>query len=333
VKIQKKENRPAPRQKPMLFWFYSCIMSKSPKLLISGVLGSNPARGTPLIIKRPLKPIRKFINYNKREYIMKKTIIFLAITIVFCLSLNSAIAKGGKGGGGGSSRGGSSKSARSSKPSTRKSAQPKSIKYDKPQKANKPKTARKTPTPKSQKNAKIIPVKEIKGKPEKNKDKKIKKAPQQGKKKTATDKDADQGKNKGKGKNKDKVKGQEKAKEKKREKNEKGKAKGKGKAQQRKAVEKQIAHETDKHKTRAARFERLRELAKGDEKTLARIDKLANREQQRFGTKIQKLEKRKLSPEQPDADNMPKNKGKGKDKDKDKPEKKDKSKDSNEDNE
>jgi hypothetical protein len=54
----------------------------------------------------------------------------------------------------------------------------------------------------------------------------------------------------------------------------------------------------------------MRELAAGDEKTLARIDKLAGREQQRFDTKIQKLETRKTSVSEGKAD------GEGADKDK-----------------
>ena len=215
---------------------------------------------------------------------MKRIIITLTILIAFAFSLDSVIAKGGKGG-----KGDSSRSPRSNRSSTRKSF-----------------------TPKRQNPAKVIPAKETKAKPQKqNKTKPEKPASKENAKAKAPQ---DQTSGKAKSKNKEKTKNREKTKAKAKGKGkdkDKDKAKGKDKQQQLKAIEKQIAHETDKHKTRAARFERLRELAAGDKKTLSRIDKLAAREQQRFHTKTQRLKKRRSSPDQPDSDVKGKNKDNG----------------------
>jgi len=222
---------------------------------------------------------------------MKRIIIALAILIAFAFSLNSVIAKGGKSG-----KGASSRSPRSNRSSTRKSF-----------------------TPKRQNPAKVIPAKETKAKPQKQNKTKPEKPASKENAKAKSPQDQTRGKAKGKNKEKakdkektkNKAKGKSKDKAKVKGKDKQDKAKGKDKQQQLKTIEKQIAHETDKHKTRAAKFERLRELAAGDEKTLARIDKLAAREQQRFGTKTQRLKKRRSSPDQPDSDVKGKNKDNG----------------------
>ena len=76
---------------------------------------------------------------------------------------------------------------------------------------------------------------------------------------------------------------------------EKAAAKGKGHQQQLTAVDKQLRHEQAKHMRRAARLARLRELAnaKGDAETVARINKLTQREQQRYERKLGQTERRR----------------------------------------
>jgi len=73
---------------------------------------------------------------------------------------------------------------------------------------------------------------------------------------------------------------------------EKGKGKGKGAEKQLQAFEKQLRHEQAKHMERAARLTRIRELAvqKGDAETIARVDKLIQKEQQVYDRKLQHLQ-------------------------------------------
>lgn len=60
------------------------------------------------------------------------------------------------------------------------------------------------------------------------------------------------------------------------------------------AVRTQMTHEEAKHLRRQARLQRLRELAveEGKTETIARIDKLIEKEQGRYGRKRQRMEKR-----------------------------------------
>ncbi len=69
---------------------------------------------------------------------------------------------------------------------------------------------------------------------------------------------------------------------------------------QSKKVQEKISSETDKHTKRAARLERMRELAveAGDEKKIARIDKLIDRENNRYEKKIARLEQKQTMFEQ-----------------------------------
>lgn len=232
---------------------------------------------------------------------MKRVILFLTVVFIFTFSLNSAIAKGGKG-----SKGGSSISKGASRSSNRKSVTSK---------------LQKTTQAKPAKKVKAKPVKKVKAKPAKQKAQKPLKDTDKEKPKGKVGSGQEHTGSKGKGASKDKDAKKDSGKKADKE-NKKDKVKGKDKQQQLKAVKKQIAHETDKHMTRAARFERLRELAQGDKKTLERINKLAEREQQRFDTKTQRLQQRELSPGQPDSEVKTKTKGKSKTKDKaeDKPE-------------
>jgi len=70
------------------------------------------------------------------------------------------------------------------------------------------------------------------------------------------------------------------------------KGKGKGAEQQAKAFQKQLQHEQAKHMERVARLNRIRELAvkKGDNETVARVDKLIAKEQEVFGRKQVRLQ-------------------------------------------
>ncbi|MHC5159522.1 MAG: hypothetical protein ACYSN8_05770 [Planctomycetota bacterium] len=72
------------------------------------------------------------------------------------------------------------------------------------------------------------------------------------------------------------------------------KGKGKGKGQQGAARAKQIEHEAQKHETRKARLEEMLKVAegKGDDKAVARIQKLIDREQGRFEKKNKKMTER-----------------------------------------
>jgi hypothetical protein len=76
---------------------------------------------------------------------------------------------------------------------------------------------------------------------------------------------------------------------------EKLKAGGKEHQQQLKALDDQLAHEQTKHADRVARLERMREaaMAEGDAKTVARIDKLAERERQRFDGRVKNMEEKR----------------------------------------
>ena len=71
-------------------------------------------------------------------------------------------------------------------------------------------------------------------------------------------------------------------------------AKGKGHAQQLRAIDKQVIHEQEKHKSRQARLRRIRELAveKGNTKTVERADKLMQKEQTRFERKHKQMRTR-----------------------------------------
>jgi inner centromere protein len=76
---------------------------------------------------------------------------------------------------------------------------------------------------------------------------------------------------------------------------EKLKAAGKEHQQQLKALDEQLAHEQGKHADRVSRLQRMRELAvaEGDTKTVARIDKLAEKEQQRFDGRLKNMEEKR----------------------------------------
>ncbi len=65
--------------------------------------------------------------------------------------------------------------------------------------------------------------------------------------------------------------------------------------QQLMAVEKQMQAEQAKHRERLARLSRIRELAQqqGDTKTVERVDKLIEKDQQRYEAKTQRMERRK----------------------------------------
>jgi hypothetical protein len=75
-------------------------------------------------------------------------------------------------------------------------------------------------------------------------------------------------------------------------KDQEGVAKGKEHAQRSAATEKQLAHEQEKHKSRLARLERIKELAQkdGDTKAIERVDKLIADENDRFTKKTAALE-------------------------------------------
>jgi biopolymer transport protein ExbB/TolQ len=96
----------------------------------------------------------------------------------------------------------------------------------------------------------------------------------------------------GKGRNKDEAAGEVVGRGK-----EKGKAKeivtakGKEHQQQMKALEKRLTHEEAKHRRRVARLNRIRELAaeQGDTKTLERVDKLLQMEQQHYTRKGERM--------------------------------------------
>lgn len=78
------------------------------------------------------------------------------------------------------------------------------------------------------------------------------------------------------------------------------KGRGKDQAQQAAAVQKQLAHEEQKHLRRRARIQRILELAreKGDEKTAARAQALLDKEQGRFDKKHARLRDRSERPEE-----------------------------------
>jgi hypothetical protein len=67
---------------------------------------------------------------------------------------------------------------------------------------------------------------------------------------------------------------------------------GKEHQQQLQAKDKQLMHEKSKHLKRAARLNRIRELAekKGDTKTVQRVDELLKKEKERFSTKQGRIE-------------------------------------------
>jgi hypothetical protein len=66
----------------------------------------------------------------------------------------------------------------------------------------------------------------------------------------------------------------------------------KGKIQKHQSINEQIAHEKSKHETRLAKLSKMKELAEGDEKTLARVNKLMEKENKRFIAKMAKLDER-----------------------------------------
>jgi hypothetical protein len=70
------------------------------------------------------------------------------------------------------------------------------------------------------------------------------------------------------------------------------KGKGKGHEQQSQALQKQLQREQAKHMERVARLSRIRELAvkKGDNDTVARVDKLIAKEQDVYSRKLQQVE-------------------------------------------
>jgi len=76
---------------------------------------------------------------------------------------------------------------------------------------------------------------------------------------------------------------------------EKDVGKGKGHQQQLKALETQLVHEEAKHRRRVARLHRIRELAIGenDTKTIERVEKLIEKEQQRYVRKQQRMQERR----------------------------------------
>jgi hypothetical protein len=114
--------------------------------------------------------------------------------------------------------------------------------------------------------------------------------------------EADAGKGKGKGRGKAKEEGEAaetasaegKGKGKGRAREE-AKARGKGHQQQLKALEKQMLREDAKHNKRAARLQRILDLAKekGDTKAVERVTKLMGREQQRYEGKHQRMVERR----------------------------------------
>jgi len=69
-------------------------------------------------------------------------------------------------------------------------------------------------------------------------------------------------------------------------------AKGKAHEAQISARQKQLAHEQDKHNSRVARLQRIKELAQqeGDTKTIERVDKLIASENERYMKKTTKFE-------------------------------------------
>jgi hypothetical protein len=71
-----------------------------------------------------------------------------------------------------------------------------------------------------------------------------------------------------------------------------GKGKGKGQEQQEKAFQKQLQRTQAKHLERQARLNRIRELAlkKGDQETVARVDKLLAKEAEVHGRKQARLQ-------------------------------------------
>lgn len=84
---------------------------------------------------------------------------------------------------------------------------------------------------------------------------------------------------------------------------EKGKGKGKGAEKQLGAFQKQLQREQAKHMERAARLNRIRELAvqKGDAETVARVDKLIQKEQQVYDRKLKHLQGQPRATQQPPA--------------------------------
>ena len=117
-------------------------------------------------------------------------------------------------------------------------------------------------------------------------------------------------------------------------------SKGKGHQRQLEALEKQMVQEEAKHLKRAARLERIRDLANegGDTKVVARVNKLLEKEQQRYDRKRQRMQERKQKTQQlgedvgeDDQKTMKKgkseSKGKGKGKSDDKGERKGKDSD------
>ena len=70
--------------------------------------------------------------------------------------------------------------------------------------------------------------------------------------------------------------------------------KGKEHQQQLKAFERQIEHEEAKHSKRVARLRRIKELARkqGNDKMLARVNKLMEKEQGRYERKVQRIQGR-----------------------------------------
>lgn len=70
---------------------------------------------------------------------------------------------------------------------------------------------------------------------------------------------------------------------------------GKEHQQQLKAIQRQMAHEQAKHRRRLARLNRIRELAakEGLTETVERVDKLLEKEQQRYDRKHQRIQQRR----------------------------------------
>ncbi len=60
------------------------------------------------------------------------------------------------------------------------------------------------------------------------------------------------------------------------------------------SVDRQLGQEKSKHATRVAKLEKMKELASGDEKQMARINSLMEKETKRFESKVRKLEQRKI---------------------------------------
>ncbi len=86
-----------------------------------------------------------------------------------------------------------------------------------------------------------------------------------------------------------------------------GQARGKGHMQQGGAREKQLAHEQDKHNSRVARLQRIREVAQqeGDTKAVERVDKLMASENDRFVKKTGKLEGKAVDAAEKAVDKKP----------------------------